>query len=87
MRLKSELLCQYCTGDQIKKNEVGGACSTYGNGRGVYRVLMGKTVGKRPLGRPKHRWDNNIKMDLQKVGCEGMDWIDLSQVRDRWRAF
>jgi hypothetical protein len=63
-RLKSELLTQYCTGDQIEKNDVGGACSTYGNGRGLYRVLVGKTVRKRPLGRPKHRWDNNIKMDL-----------------------
>jgi hypothetical protein len=70
-----------------QKNEVGGACSTYGNGRGVYRVLVGKTVGKRPLGRPKRIWDNNIKMDLQKVGCEGMVWIDLSPVRDGWRAF
>jgi hypothetical protein len=42
-------------------------------GRGVYRVLMGKPVGKRPLGRPRHRWEDNIKVDLQEVGCEGMD--------------
>jgi hypothetical protein len=72
-RLTSELLAQYFTGDQIENNEVGGACRTCGNGRGVYRVLVGKTVEKRPLGRPKHRWDNNIKMDLQEVGCVGMD--------------
>ena len=45
---------------------------------------MGKPVGKRPLGRPRHRWQDNITMDLQKVGCGGMDWIDLAQDRDRW---
>ena len=57
-----------------------------GERRGVYRVLMGKPEGKRQLGIPRRRWDNSIKMDLQEVGCEGMDWIDLSQDRDRWRA-
>jgi len=51
--------------------------------RGVYRVLMGIPEGKRPLGRPRHRWEDNIKMDLQEVGCESMDWIDLAQDRDR----
>jgi len=55
-------------------------------GRGVYRVLVGKPEGKRPLGRPRHRWRDNIKMDLQEVGCGGMDWIELVQDRDRWRA-
>ena len=55
-------------------------------GRGVYRVLMGKREGKRPLGRPRHRWENNIKMNLKEVGWGGMDWIKLTQVRDRWRA-
>ena len=54
--------------------------------RSVYRVLVGKTEGKRPLGRPRRRWEVNNKMDLQKVGCEGKDWIDLAQDRDRWRA-
>jgi len=57
-----------------------------GERRGVYRVLVGKPEGKRPLGRTRRRWEDNIKMDLQEVGCEGMDWIDLSQDRDRWRA-
>jgi hypothetical protein len=57
-----------------------------GEGRGVYRVLVGKPEGKRPLGRPRHRWEDNIKMDLQEVGCGGMDWIELAQDRDRWRA-
>ena len=46
---------------------------------------MGKHEGKRPLGRSRHRWDDNIKMDLQEVGCESMDWIKLAQDRDRWR--
>jgi hypothetical protein len=57
-----------------------------GERRGVYRVLVGKPVGKRPLGRPRHRWEDNIKMDLQEVGCGGMDWIELAQDKDRWRA-
>jgi hypothetical protein len=55
-------------------------------GRGVYRVLVGKPEGKRPLGGPRHRWEDNIKMDLQDVECESMDWIELAQDRDRWRA-
>ena len=57
------LLTQYCAGDKIEKNEMGGACGTYG-GRGVYKVLVGKPEGKRPLGRPRRRWEDNIKMDL-----------------------
>jgi len=56
-----------------------------GEGRGVYRVLVGKCEGRRPLGRPRRRWEDNIKMDLQEVGCGGMDWIELAQDRDRWR--
>ena len=55
-------------------------------GRRVYRVFVGKPEGKRPLGRPKRRWEDNIKMHLQEVGCGGMDWIELAQYRDRWRA-
>jgi hypothetical protein len=47
---------------------------------------VGKPGGKRPLGRPRRRWEDNIKMDLQEVGCGGMDWIELAQDRDRWRA-
>jgi len=54
--------------------------------RGVYRVLVGKPEGKGPLGRPRCRWEDNIKMDLQEVGSEVMDWIELPQDRDRWRA-
>jgi len=52
----------------------------------VYRVLVRKHEGKRPFGRPRRRWENNIKMDFQVVGCGGVDWIDLVQDRDRWRA-
>jgi len=48
---------------------------------------VGKPEGKRPLGRPRHRWKDNIKMDLQEVGCGGMDWIEMGQDRDRWQAF
>ena len=57
-----------------------------GEGRGVYRVLVGKLGGKRPLGRPRRRWQDNIKIDLQEVGCGGMDWIELAQDRESWRA-
>jgi hypothetical protein len=53
---------------------------------GVYRVLLGKPEVKRSLGRPWRRWEDNMKMDLQEVGCGGMDWIDLAQDKDRWRA-
>jgi len=53
-------------------------------GIGVYMVLMGKPEGRRPLERPRHRWEDNIKMDLQDVGCGGMDWIELAEDRDRW---
>jgi len=52
----------------------------------VYRVLVGKPEGKRPLGRPRRRWEDNIKTDLEEVGCGGMDWIDLARDKDRWRA-
>ena len=57
-----------------------------GERRGVYRVLVGKPEGERPLGRPRSRWKDNIKMDLQEVGYGGMDWIELAQDRDTWRA-
>ena len=53
----------------------------------LFRVLVGKPEGKRPHGRPRRRWEENIKMDLQEVGCVGMDWIELAQDRDSWRAF
>jgi hypothetical protein len=58
-----------------------------GESRGVYRVLVGKSEVKSPLRRPKHRWEDNIKMDLQEVGRGGMDCIDRVQDMDRWRAF
>jgi len=57
-----------------------------GEGRGVYRVLVGKPEVKKPVGRPRHRWEDNIKMDVQEVGCGGIDWIKLAQDRDRLRA-
>jgi len=57
-----------------------------GEMRDIYRVLVEKPEEKRPLGRPRHRWEDNIKMDLQEVGCGGMEWINLAQDRDRWRA-
>jgi len=57
-----------------------------GERRGIYRVLVGKPEGKRPLGRPRRRWEDNIKMDLREVGCGGLDWIELAEDRDRWPA-
>jgi hypothetical protein len=58
----------------------------YGERRGVHRVLVRKLEGKRPLGRPRHRWEDNIKMDVQEVVCGVKDWIDLAQDRERLRA-
>jgi len=57
-----------------------------GERRGIYRVWVEKPKGKRPLGRPRHRWEDNIKMDFQELGCGGVDWIELAQDRDRWWA-
>jgi len=54
--------------------------------RGLYRVMVGNLEEKRPIGRPRRRWEDNIKMDLQEVGCGGKDWIKLAQDRNRWRA-
>ena len=75
---------QYCTGDKVEKKEMGGLRSAYG--RGVYRASVGKPEGKRPLGRPRRRWEDYIKMTLQEVRYGGLDWIVLAQDRDRWRA-
>jgi hypothetical protein len=65
---------------------MGGACSTSGEKRNAYRILVRKPEGKRPLGRPRRRWEDNIKMGLREIGWGGMDWIDLAQDRDQWRA-
>jgi len=63
-----------------------GHVARMGERRSVYRALVGKPEGNIRLGRPRRRWEDNIKMDLQEVGCGGMDWIELAQDRDRWRA-
>jgi hypothetical protein len=57
-----------------------------GEGRGVYRVLVGKPEGKRPLGRPRRRWEDNIRIDLEEVRCGCVNWIGLAQDREKWRA-
>ena len=62
-----------------------GHVARMGEERAVYRVLVGKPEGKKPLGRPRRRWMDNIRMDLQEVGCGHVDWIGLAQDRDRWR--
>ena len=74
--MKSLMICtphNNCSGDKIEKNEMGGACSTYGGERRCIQGFGGETWGKRPLGRPRHRWEDNIKIDLQEVGCGGTD--------------
>ena len=65
---------------------MGGACSTYGGEERHIHGLVGKPEGKRPFGRSWCRWEYNIRMDFQEVGCGGMDWIDVAQDRDRWRV-
>jgi hypothetical protein len=57
-----------------------------GEERKLYKVLVGKPEGKRPLGRPRHRWEDGIRIDLREIGLRGLDWIRLAQDRDRWRA-
>jgi hypothetical protein len=68
---------------------VGWTCGTQGRGEGIgaYRVLVGRPEGKRPLGRPRRRWEDNIKMDLGEIGIDGTNWIRLAQDRVQWRAF
>jgi hypothetical protein len=63
-----------------------GHVARMGEGRGVYRVLVGRPEGKRPLGRPRHRWEDNIKMDLREIWIDGVNWIRLAQHRVQWRA-
>jgi hypothetical protein len=65
---------------------MGGACSTNGEKRNAYRLLLGKPEGRSPLGKPRRRWLDNIWMDLVEVGWSDVDWIGLAQDRDRWRA-
>ena len=74
------LLTRYCSGDKMEKYEIGLACSPFGGGRGVYRVLMGTREGKRPLGRPKHSWEGNIKWILKELVGEawtGFTWLRI----------
>jgi hypothetical protein len=65
---------------------MGGAYSTNGEKRNAYRIWVGKPERKRPLGRPRRRWEDNIRMDLREIGWGDMDWIDLAQDREHWRA-
>jgi hypothetical protein len=69
-----------------KRMRWAGNVAHVGKRRGVCRVLVRKPKGKRPLARPRHRWEDNIKVDIQEVVCGGMDWIELAQDRNRWRA-
>jgi hypothetical protein len=62
------------------------ACSTNGEKRNAYRTVVGQPEGKRPLGIPRRRWLDNIKMDLREIGLDSMDWIDVAEDRDQWRA-
>jgi hypothetical protein len=81
------MLAQYCAADNVEKIEMGWTCRTYGERRrSVCRVLVGKPEGKRPLGGFRRGWEDNIKMDLQEVGCGHTNCIELTQNRDKWRA-
>jgi hypothetical protein len=71
----------------MKEDEVGWTCGTHGRGRGAYRVSVGRPEGKRPPGRTRRMWEDNIKMDLGEIGNDGSNWIRLVQDRVQWRAF
>jgi hypothetical protein len=81
--LVSVLFSKYNENNHVKKDEMGGACSTNGEKRNAYRILVGKPEGKRPLGRPRRRWVDNIKIDLREIGWDGVDWMDMVQDRDQ----
>jgi hypothetical protein len=66
---------------------MGGTCGTHREGRGVYRVLVGRFEGKRPLGRPRRRWEDNIKLERKEIGIDGVNWIQLVRDRVRQRVF
>ena len=88
---KEKLNGLYCSPNIVRVMESrrmmwAGHVTQVGERRGVYRVLVGKPEGRRPLGRPRNRWEDNMKMYLKEVECGGMDWIELAQDRDRWRA-
>jgi hypothetical protein len=72
---------------QSRRMSWAGHAARMGERRNAYRIMVGKPEGKRPLGRPRRRWVDNIKMDLREVGWDGRDWIDLAQDRDRWRTY
>jgi hypothetical protein len=72
--------------NQVKKNEIDGACSTNWEKRNIYKILVGKPDGKRSLERPRRRWVNNINIDRREIRWDGVNWIDMVQDRDQWRA-
>jgi len=84
----NDLYCSPNIARVIKSRRIrwAGHVARMGEGKGVFRVSLGEPEGKRPVGRPRRRWEGNIKMDLQEVGCGGMDWIELAQDRERWRV-
>jgi hypothetical protein len=90
-KLHNEELCDLYSSPNIfqviksRRMRWAGHVACMGERIGVYKVMVGKPEGKKPLGRPRHRWQDNIKMDFPEVGCEGIDWITLVQGRDRWR--
>jgi hypothetical protein len=71
---------------EVKEDGIGRACSTSGAKRNSYRILVAEPEGKRPLRIPRRRWMDNIKMDIREIGWGGMDWIDMAQGRNQWRA-
>jgi hypothetical protein len=69
-----------------RKMRMGGACNTIGEKKNAYRIFVGKPKGKRPVGKPRRRWVDNIKMDLREIGWDRVDWINMAQDRDQWKA-
>jgi hypothetical protein len=87
--MRNFIICTYLQislASQVKANEVGGACGTHGRGEKSVQGFGGKPEGRRPLGRPRRRWEDGVRTDLREIGLGCVDWIRLAQDRDRWRA-
>jgi hypothetical protein len=87
MKFITRIILRILLGSLNQTMKWAGHVARMGEGRGIYRVLVGRPEGKKPLGRPRRRWENNIKVDLREIGIDGTNWVQLAQGRIRWWTF